>query len=189
MGNLAFGTNGSSYYDWAKQGRIYCAFASITAPVIYSTAAGTGGPLLWNNSMANGGTPVNAVILAVSADLTVASTVASTLGLTGNSGQVNAPGTTTAITAKACTNIGGPYSVPACNVYNIGTPTNAGNFFMPTHTLDTGALTTGSILPAWVDIGGLFIASPGDWISVAASVTASTAVCKVGLVWVEIPIA
>lgn len=189
MGNLAFGTNGSSYYDWAKQGRIYCAFASVTAPVIYSTAAGTGGPLLWNNSMANGGTAVNAVILAVSANLTTASSAASTLGLTGNSGQTSAPGSTGAIGALACTNIGGPYATPACNLYSHGTPTNAGNFFMPTHTLDTGAITTASILPAWVDIGGLFIASPGDWISVAASVTASTAVCKVGLVWVEIPIA
>lgn len=186
MGNLAIGTAGTSYYDWALRGRIYCALALVTSPVIYTTAAGTGGPLLWNNS--SGASAVNAVILAVSAALTTASSVASTLGLTGNSGQVNAPTSTTAIDAKGCTNIGGPFAAPACNIYRVGTPSNAGNFFMPTHTLDTGAVTTINTLPSWVDLGGLFIVSPGDWIAVAASATATSAVCKIGLIWAEIPI-
>jgi hypothetical protein len=187
MGNLAIGVQGSSYYDWAKKGRIYTALALVTAPVIYTTAAGTGGPLLWNNSAATG-SGVNAVILAVSAALTTAASAASVLGITGNSGQASAPSSTTAIDAVACTYIGARSNTPSCNVYRVGTVSTAGNFFLPTHTLDTGAITTVSILPAWVDIGGLVVVPPGSWCSIAAAATATSAVCKIGIVWCEVPI-
>lgn len=187
MGNLAFGTQGSSYYDWARRGAIYCAYASVTAPVIYSTAAGTGGPLLWNNSNA-GNQTVNAVILAVGVGVTTASTVASALGLTGNSGQSAAPTSTGAITAVANTSPGIGPATPACNTYSIGTVATAGGYFLPTHTLDTGALTTLMTSIAWVDIGGIVVVPPGSWCSVAAAATATTAVCKIGMIWVEIPV-
>lgn len=185
MGTLSVGTGSSSYYDWANKGNVFHALGLVTAPVIFTTAAGTGGPLLWNNSAA-GGNAVNAVILAVSASLTTASTVASVLGLTGNSGQTSAPTTTTAIDYLKCTRIGGPPS--ACNLYRVGTVSSAGNFFIPTHTLDTGAITTVNILPAWTDLGGCIVVPPGSWVSVSAAATATTAVCKIGLLWAEIPL-
>jgi len=188
MGNLSVGIAGSSYYEWARKGQIFVATATITAPVIYTTAAGTGGPLLWNNSPSNTST-VDAVILAVSAGVTVASTVAANLGLTGNSGQTAAPTSTTAIGSVASTYIGGAGVLPDCSVYSVGTVTNAGNFFMPTHTLDTGALTTIPAALNWVGIEGAIVVAPGGWCSVAASATATTAVLTVGLMWVEIPVA
>lgn len=191
MGNLSIGTQGASYYDWARKGRIFTAYAIVTTPVIWSTAAGTGGPLLWNNSLVNG-SAVNAAILAVSASLTVATSVASSLGLTGAAGQTAAPGSTTGIDAVASTyigeGVGANGGLPLCNTYRIGTPTNAGTFFMPTHTLDTGAITTVNVLPNWVDIGGAVIVPPGSWCSIAASATATSGVCRVGMMWVEIPL-
>lgn len=186
MGTLSAGTGSSSYYDWSNRGNVYCALALVTAPVIFTTAAGTGGPLLWNNSGATGRNAVNAVILAVSAALTTASTAASVLGITGNSGQTSAPTSTTAIDYMQCTRIGGP--APVCNLYRIGTVSTAGNFFLPTHTLDTGAITATNILPAWTDIGGSIVVPPGSWASVSAAATATSAVCKIGLIWAEIPV-
>lgn len=178
-----------SYYDWAQQGRLFTAFASVTSPVIYSTAAGTGGPLLWNNSVNTAASQnrVNAVILGVSVVVTTASGVASALGLTGATGQTAAPSSTSAITASGPGYINGTIT-PVCNVYSVGTPTNAGTFFFPTHTLDTGAVTVNNAGPAWVDVGGAIVVPPGSWCSVAAVATATSAVCKIGLMWVEIPI-
>lgn len=186
MGNLSIGTQGASYYDWTRKGRVFSALATVTAPVIYSTATGTGGPLLWNNSLANGNA-VNAVILAIGADVTTASGVSTTLGLTGNSGQTTAPGTTTAIDAGPANMFIGGGASPLCNLYRKGTVTTAGNFFMPTHTLDTGAVTTVAMLPAWVDIGGLIVVPPGSWCAVSSAATATSAVVNVGIIWVEVP--
>ena len=39
------------YYEQAKRGNIFFGQATVTAPVIFSTEAGTGGPLLWNGSV------------------------------------------------------------------------------------------------------------------------------------------
>ena len=186
MSNLSFGTGSSSYYDWARRGRLYCAYATVTAPTIYSTAAGTGGPLLWNNSLATGERAVDAVLLAVGVAITTASTVASGLGITGATGQTTAPSSTTAIDASGCTTLGGGFP-SQCNVYRKGTVTNAGTFFMPTHSLDTAALTAIPTAAQWVDLGGSVIVMPGSWSAVAAAATATTAVCSIGLLWCEIP--
>src|SRR5260221_353311 len=70
------------YYEQASRGNLYHAFAIVTAPVIFSTAAGTGGPLIWNPATSNR----NVAILAVTCALTVVTTVAAALGLTGNTG-------------------------------------------------------------------------------------------------------
>ena len=184
MGTLALG---GSYYSWSKQGRVFSALALVTAPVIYTTAAGTGGPLLWNSSAINGSMAVNIVILSVGIGITTAASAASVLGITGAAGQSAAPGSTTAIDAMANLNVGAGFK-SNINVYRVGTVTKAGTFFQPTHTLDTGAITTINALPAWVDIGGAIIVPPGSWASISAAATATAAVCKIGVVWAEIPL-
>lgn len=186
MANLSYGVGGSSYYDVARNGQVFSAYAIVTAPGIYSTAAGTGGPLLWNNTAAGAVRRVNAVLLAVTCALSVVSTVAAALGITGNSGQVAAPTTTTAIDASGNMLIGGP--APTCNVYRIGTPTSAGNLFLPLLGLSTGALTVDNQLIGMIDLGGAVVVPPGSWVSLAASAVASTAVARLGLLWAEIPV-
>jgi hypothetical protein len=169
------------YYEMARNQRIFCAQAIVTAPVIYSTAAGTGGPLLWN-----GTSTVMGVILAVGIGVTVVTTVAAALGITGNTGQTAAPGTTTAIDGQRCTYLGGP--LPAINAYRIGTPSVAGNFLLPVAQLHTGALTVDNVGMGWIDIGGSIIVPPGCWASIAASATATTTVAQLGLMWAEVPV-
>jgi hypothetical protein len=189
MANMSYGGGqGSSYYDLARKGQIFSALALVTSPVIYSTAAATGGPLLWNNSDEDGLFRVNAVLLAVGIGMTTASGAASVLGITGNTGQEAAPATTTTIDAGPVnTNIGGPSTGSQCHVYRIGTPTNAGNFFQPTHSLDTAAITATPLALQWADIAGSIIVGPASWASIAAGATATSAVLQVGLLWAEIP--
>lgn len=187
MGNLSLGTGSSSYYDYASRGQVFCATANVTAPVIYTTAAGTGGPLLWNNTGkdAGGVSRVNAVLLAMGVSLTTASGAAGGLGITGNTGQTTAPSSTTAIDKVQNLYLGG--AAPKCNTYRIGTPTNAGNFFVPMISLGTGAVTVDNLDMTWVDLGGLIVVPPGGWASVAGAATATSAVVQVGLIWAEVP--
>lgn len=162
-------------------GSIFCAYAIDTAPVIYTTAAGTGGPLLWNSPTSG----VNAYLLAIAYGESVAATVAGAIGITGNTGQTVAPGSTTAIDSVANLYIGG--SLPKCNTYRIGTPSSAGNFFMPVGMVHTGAITVDTQDDNWIDLGAAVIVPPGAWASLAASVTLSSAVMQVGLIWAEVP--
>ena len=69
----------------------------------------------------------------------------------------------------------------------IGTPTNAGNFFLPFAQLHTGALTVDNLGVAWIDIDGAVTVPPGAWCSVAASATASTTVAHISMIWEELP--
>jgi len=186
MANMSYGVGGSSYFDLARRGQVFSALALVTAPVAYSTAAGTGGPLLWNNSAGTSSPKrVLAVLLAMGCGITTASTAATSLGITGNSGQTSAPTSTTAIDGVACTYMGG--SLPLCNTYRIGTVANAGNWIQPTTAIGTGAVTLDNIDMAWVDLGGSIVVPPGSWASVAAVAVASTAVFQIGLMWAEIP--
>lgn len=169
------------YYEQAINGNLFLAHAIVTAPVIYSTAAGTGGPLLWNGS-----TTVNAVLLAVGIGVTTVSTAAAALGITGNTGQVAAPGSTTAIDTRANCKIGGAASL--CTPYRIGTPTNAGGFFLPFGHLHTGALTVDNTGICWFDLGGAIVVPPNAWASIATSATASTTVASISLLYEEVPI-
>ncbi len=173
----------ASYYDWVKQGKVFIAYATVTTPVIYTTAAATGGPLLWNNSAA-GLMAVNAVLLAVSTVLTTATSVASALGITG--GVSVLPTSTTAIDGSTNCLMGGPAAL--CNTYRLGTVATAGAFFLPTHTLGTGAITAANTTPAWVDLGGSIVVPPGSWAAVAAGATATSGVLKTALMWAEIPL-
>jgi hypothetical protein len=173
MDDLYFG-------DASTNRRLYCAQAIVTAPVIFSTAAGTGGPLLWNGS-----TTVNARIVAVGFAVTTASTAAGALGLTGATGQTAAPGSTTAIDSTANLFLGGRAS--SCTAYRIGTPTNAGTFFLPLAQITTGALTVTESTMNWAFLNRVITVPPGGWVSLAGSATLSTAVIQCGLIWEEAP--
>jgi hypothetical protein len=167
------------YGDASLNKRLFMATAIVTAPVIFSTAAGTGGPLLWNGS-----STVNARIIKVGFAVTTASTVAGALGFTGNTGQTSAPSSTTAIDSTANLFIGGPKS--ACTPYRVGTVTNAGNFLLPFAQITTGALTVTESTFNWIDLQRAITVPPGAWCSPAGSATLSTAVLQIGIIWEEI---
>lgn len=169
------------HYEQAYRGNLFMAQAIVTAPVIYTTAAGTGGPLLWNPPSSG----VNAVILAVTMGITTVTTVAAALGLTGNTGQTSAPGSTTAIDGR--TNLFLGRAAGACTPYRVGTPSTAGGFLLPFASLHTGALTVDNMGVGFVDIGGALIVPPGAWASIAASATASTTVGTFGMIYEEVP--
>ncbi|HEV3223859.1 MAG TPA: hypothetical protein VGZ90_13315 [Puia sp.] len=169
------------YATLVKLGVVFSAYATLTAPVIFSTAAGTGGPLLWNKPSSN----IDAHILGVGFSSSVVTTVAGGLGLTGNGGQSVAPGTTTAIDASGNMLIGGKTS--GCNVYRIGTPANAGAQLFPFAQFHTGALTVDTTLLTWIDLGGAMIVPPGCWASPAGTATLTTLQVQIGLLWAELP--
>jgi hypothetical protein len=169
------------YYSLAAAGKLFMAQAIVTAPVIYTTAAGTGGPLLWNGS-----TSVNAAIIAVSIGVSTVTTVAATMGLTWNTGQSVVPTATTAIDGRSNMLVGGAAS--NCTPYRVGTVLTAGASLLPFANLHTGALTVDNVGTVWVDIGGAVVVPPGAWVSPAASATASTTVATIGMIWAELPV-
>jgi len=198
MANMSFGgSGGSSYYDLCRKGQVYMAQAIITAPVGYGTAAGTGGPLLWNGTggLTSGfsNAQVDAVILGVSWSVTTAETTTNiALGLTGGAGQTAAPTATTAIDGITSTlihggNIGPLGAGNTCSAYRVGTVSTAGKWFFPMATLSTTAVTAMPHQPNYEDLAGMFIVPAGSWIAVSASVTGTAAVLQIGLVWAEIP--
>jgi hypothetical protein len=164
------------------RGSIFSANAVITSMGLYSTAAGTGGPLLYNGS-ATGHSGVTAYLLSISYGLSVASAVAGAIGITG--GPTTAPTTTTAITSKANLWLGGP--TPLCTAYNIGTVSAAGTFFLPTGHVHTGAITVDTDDDNFVHLGGVITVPPGYFVSVAADAVLTTSVIDVGITWIELP--
>ena len=168
-------------YEGSRLGQIYMARAVVTAPVIFTTAAGTGGPLIWNGS-----TNRNVSILRVGWGITVVTTVAAAIGLTGNTGQTAAPTATTAIDSYANMLLGGASG--GATAYRVGTPTAAGAWFFPIGDLNTGALTTTPGVQHWVNIDGAITCPPNSWVSFTASATASTTVIQVSIVYEELPI-
>lgn len=181
MGELLISGLMAKYSSLVKAGKVFNSYATLTAPVAYSTAAGTGGPLLWNRP--NSG--VDAHILAVGFSTSVVTTVAGGLGVTGNAGQDVAPTTTTAIDASGNSLVGGAAS--ACTTYRVGTPANAGNFFVPFAQVHTGALTVDTTGLLWVDLGGIVVVPPAAWASIAATAALTTLQAQVALVWAELP--
>src|SRR5437762_14346691 len=114
------------YYENVYRGKVFTATAiGIAANVIYTTAAGTGGPLIWNPP----GSGVNVVMLKIGFQVTTASTVVGMAGITTGIGQILVPGSTTAIDAAVKNSLIGAGNTSAVNVYRIGTPTNAGTGF------------------------------------------------------------
>ena len=167
------------HYQAVKEGRVFVAHAIVTAPVIYTTASGTGGPLIWNGSADR---EVN--VLKIGWGQTVVTTVAAALGWTGATGQQVAPTSTTAIDSRANLLLGGEAS--KATPYRVGTPLNAGTFLMPFSDVNTGALTTTPGRMNWIDVDGLCIIPPQCWGSIAASATATTLVIQTCVVYEEI---
>jgi hypothetical protein len=168
------------YAEASRRGNLFMAHAIVTAPVIYSTEAGTGGPLLWNGS-----STVNASILAVGIGVTTVTTVAAAFGLTGGNGQSAAPTSTTAIDSTGNMLVGGAAS--ACTAYRVGTTVD-NKWFMPLGFLHTGALTVDSFGLGWIELDGLLTVPPNSYVSIAASATATTTVMSACIIWEEIPI-
>lgn len=175
-------TQVDSYYELVKEGKAFNALTSITGLVAFGTAAGMGGPLLWNNT-GNAKERVMAVILGLSVGWTTAPGAAGALGITWGTGQASAPTSTTAITGVA--NLRPDYAgLPACNVYNAGTVAAAGTTVYLTHEVGTG---TQSAIPTFVPINGLIQVPPGCWAAVAGAAAIASMVAKVSLVWAEVP--
>jgi len=171
------------YAHLVKAGKVFSAYALVTAPVIYSTAAGTGGPLIWNRP----GSGIDAHILAAGfGGLTTAATAAGSVGLTGNGGQVVAPTSTTAIDGIQNNLVGGG-ATQMGGVYRVGTPANAGVGIMGLAAVGTGAITAVEIAVAWVELKGTFIIPPGSWGSLAGNATLTAGVMALFLVWAELP--
>lgn len=169
------------YAEASVNGNLFMAQAIVTAPVIYTTAAGTGGPLLWNGS-----STVKANLLGLGVGVTTVTTVAAALGITGGGGQAAAPSATTAADGRTNLLMGGSSS--ACTPYRVGTVTTAGAFLLPVGALHTGALTVDNFNFAWFDLDGLITLPPFTWASPSVSATATTTVVQLALVWEEIPV-
>ena len=168
------------YYEQSNRGNIFMAQAIITAPVIWTTEAGTGGPLLWNGS-----STIRASILAVGWGISTVSTVGAAVGLTGGYDQTAAPTTTTAIDSQGCMN--GGSDTPQVNAYRVGT-TGTNRWFLPLGGLYTGALTVTPDAMNWVRLDGLVSLKQNGFVSFAASATASTTVMNVCIIWEEVPV-
>lgn len=166
------------YYEISSRGNLFVAHAIVTAPVIYTTAAGTGGPIIW---VPPGNKAISLVGMSVVA--TTAATVAGELGITGGPGQVAAPTSTTVIDARGCLRTDGGAS--SATPYRVGTPVAAGTFFLGVAAVGTNATTAQGA--QWYDLAGLVYAPPGTWVAVAGSATLSTLVAQISLVYEEVP--
>lgn len=167
------------YYEASRLGNLFVAHAIVTAPVIYSTAAATGGPLIWNGGMKL----VN--ILGVGHAVTTASAVVGALGLTGGTGQTAAPTSTTAIDGRSNLLLGG--SPSGATPYRIGTVAVPGAFLIPFASIGTDATTLARPM-TWTDLGGILSVPPGAWCSVAASATLTSFVAQIAVVYEEVPV-
>jgi hypothetical protein len=163
------------------KGACFAAQAVVTSMGLWSTAAGTGGPLLYNGTTPGHGS-VTAYITSVSFGLSVASTVAGAIGLTG--GATTAPTATTAITSTANMWLGGAGS--KCTPYSIGTVSTAGTFFLPLGHIHTGAVTVDTDDDNTIHLGGFIVVPPGYFCAVAADAALTSAVIDVGLTWIEL---
>lgn len=171
------------YATLVKAGKVFSAYALVTAPVAFATAAGIGGPLIWNKP--NSG--IEAHILAAGfGGLSVAATAAGALGLTGNAGQAAVPTALTAIDGIQNNLVGGPQSGMG-SVSRIGTVANAGGGLTPLIAIGTGAITALEAAMSFVDVGGGFIIPQGSWGAIAGNVAITAAVLALFLMWAELP--
>lgn len=163
----------------AMRGNIFSARASVTAMVIYTTAAGTGGPFIWNGS-----TNKVVSVLKVGWTVTTASTVVGMVGVATGTGMTVAP-TNTAVGDTGNCYTGGPAS--AATAYSTATSTGTPRF-IPLGQVSTGAV---SIVPAnttLFDFKGSLVVPPNCWVSLAASATLTTCVLQTFIMWEELPL-
>ena len=166
------------YYEAVRNGQVFGALAqTVTAPVIWSTAAGTGAPLVYNGS-----TDKNVVLLAMGVGTLIASAVAGSLGIA--MGLTTAPSATTAIDARFNMLAGGAAS--AATPYRLGTVAPAATSFVPVVRASTTALT-GETGLSFVELGGMFVVPPGGFCAIAGSATLTTMQMHGALIWMEVP--
>lgn len=171
----------------SAEGRLYTARAIVTAPVIFSTAAGTGGPLLWNpGATATAPNKTTVRLRKLGYSITTASTVAGSIGLTGGYQGATAPTSTTTIDGATTNLMLGSTNPSQVSVYRVGTVANAGGFFIPLVDVSTTALTALGDNISWLDLDGFATVLPGYWVAIAGSGTLTTAVLQIALVWEEI---
>jgi hypothetical protein len=165
----------------AQRGNLFSAHAIVTAMVINSTAAGTGGPLIWNGSS-------NKVVsvLAVGAVITTASAVAGTVSVGTGTGQVLAPTTTTAIDSTGNCYTGGPSS--QATAYRIGTVTNVVSRQIPFIQISTATTALPDTTINWMWLDGAVLAPPTTYVTLTASATLTSAVINSFIIWEELPL-
>ena len=178
------------YYGDAGEGqRIYCATAIVSGMVAFGTAAGTGGPLLWN-----GTTDTEGRIIAVSWAVTTASAAAGAIGWTSNTTQITAPTSTTGIDSIQNCYIGGPK--PKITAYRVGTVANAGANFGVLGAVGTTAISSLPDTVNYVELKRSITLPPltftaagalntGQWFSIAGSTALTTSVIQVSVWWEE----
>lgn len=165
----------------AQRGNLFSAHAIVTAMVINSTAAGTGGPLIWNGS-----TNKVVSVLAAGAVITTASTVAGSVSLGTGTGQVIAPTATTAIDSTGNMLTGGPAS--QATAYRIGTVTNVVSRQIPFMQVSTAATSLPDTTINWVWFDGAVLAPPTTYVTITASATLTTSVINSFIIWEELPL-
>ncbi len=163
----------------SKNSKIFMAVGITTSLVIFSTAAGTGGPLLWNNS-----SNLNAVLLGMSFSVTTASGVSGAIGIA--TGTTTAPGSTTAVDSSGGGYVGGAST--AMTLYQKGTVSAAASNFYPLGAVHTGAVTVDVNTPTTIWFDGLWTIPPGKFAAISASATLTSAVIQATLIWAELPV-
>lgn len=170
------------YSTLVKSGKVFYTSASVTAPVIFSTAAQLG-PMLWNKP----GSGIDAHIIGVAVgEPSTATTVAGSIGLSTNV-QPSAPTTATAITAVNAYSSGGASQM--AGVFSTATVlvTNPVPIYLPLIGVAGAAITVGNtVTTSFLDIGGLVVVGPGSVGYVCAGGTLTTGVFQLGLVWAEL---
>lgn len=175
----------SSFRSYHFQGglqRAFSAKASITATTVYTTAT-TVGLSLFNPVATATAKGVTAYLLAVGWGVTVASTVAGSIGVAV--GQSTAPGSTGASDLTGALN---PLDTQAagCSAFKAGIYTAAPTAYVGLGAVDTGAITTIPTDDNFVHLGGMIVVPPGCYATFAASATLTTSVIDQTIVWVEV---
>jgi hypothetical protein len=181
VGELLYSQVMLKYATLVKLGRVQTAYATLTAPVAFGTAAASGGPLIWNKPTSG----VDAHILAVGVAGVVASAAAGSIGLAGSTGQAIAPSSTTAIDASGNAYVGGPASAMG-GIYRLGTVANPSTMFAPIFNVGTTA-TSAMFGPSFIDLGGAMVVPPGNCGFLAGSVVLTTLQVSIALIWAELP--
>jgi hypothetical protein len=165
--------------ETGMRGNLFSANAVVTAMVIYTTAAGTGGPFIWNSS----GNQVVSV-LKVGWLETTAATATGMIGVATGTGMTTAP-TNSAIATTGNLYTSGPPST--VNVYSTATSTGTPRF-IPLAQVSTAAVSTVPSNTVSFDFKGGLIIPPNCWVSLASSATLTTAVHQTFIIWEELPL-
>ena len=164
----------------AMRGNLFSAHAIVTSMAAFGTAAGTGGPLIWNGS-------TNRVVsvLAAGAVLTTATTAGAIMLGTGT-GQTLAPTSTTAIDSTGNMLTGGPAS--QATAYRIGTVTNAVSRLIPFIQVSSATTALPSTTINWMWFDGCILAPPTTYVTLCATPVLTTNVFSTFIIWEELPL-